>query len=100
MTDNMIIVKDFICSICHENMLDDLRSTKCGHMFHPNCIMQWLKVKDSCPLCNTCTNIDDLRAHPTLNSSFQPLIKTNKEELCKACDKQICGKALKTRCSH
>lgn len=72
--------------------------------FFPNqkqtSITKWLQVKDICPLCNNKTTIEDLRAHPTQNSSFQPQLKNDKDEICYVCHAQIYEKALKARCSH
>lgn len=30
---------------------DDLGKLKCGHDFHTECIKQWLKQKNLCPIC-------------------------------------------------
>ncbi len=43
------------CPICLENFSDlkteDLRMTKCGHLFCESCIFTWLKKHKKCPLC-------------------------------------------------
>lgn len=50
------------CSICLDSM--DATNTSlctrslalpCGHLFHENCVLIWLKVKQICPLCKTPT---------------------------------------------
>ena len=39
------------CAICYEEMLNNLAVTKCGHIFHRECIDQaWIRT-ESCPLC-------------------------------------------------
>lgn len=40
------------CSICLEN-LDPACHTEleCGHVFHANCIVRWVGIRKSCPLC-------------------------------------------------
>lgn len=41
------------CCICQEEYVngDDLGKLKCGHDFHTECIKQWLKQKNLCPIC-------------------------------------------------
>lgn len=41
------------CSICIEkiNINDDIRKLNCGHIFHKNCIDQWLVISPICPIC-------------------------------------------------
>ncbi len=42
------------CSICLnsiKNEEEDIKKTKCNHLFHNECISRWLKIKSSCPLC-------------------------------------------------
>jgi len=40
------------CSICFENVnFTDKHYLRCGHVFHFNCISEWLKVKNICPIC-------------------------------------------------
>lgn len=41
------------CSICLEQFSegDTVKKLKCKHIFHPECIQQWLSKEASCPLC-------------------------------------------------
>eukprot|EP00397_Hematodinium_sp_SG-2012_P022696 GEMP01023534.1.p1 GENE.GEMP01023534.1~~GEMP01023534.1.p1 ORF type:complete len:554 (+),score=121.42 GEMP01023534.1:233-1894(+) len=41
------------CSICFENYIDkqELKFTPCNHLFHEECLRNWLKIKRTCPLC-------------------------------------------------
>ncbi|CAJ1958913.1 unnamed protein product [Sphenostylis stenocarpa] len=38
------------CAICFEDFVVGVRMA-CMHMFHKNCISEWLKIGHSCPLC-------------------------------------------------
>tara|TARA_B100000674_G_C37868268_1_gene928188 strand:+ start:145 stop:975 length:831 start_codon:yes stop_codon:yes gene_type:complete len=38
------------CTICLESE-GTMIPTVCGHNFHTNCLMEWLKDHDSCPVC-------------------------------------------------
>ena len=40
------------CSICFENVnFADKHYLRCGHVFHLNCISEWLKLNNICPNC-------------------------------------------------
>ena len=40
------------CSICLEEMNKEIKQTICNHLFHKECIEEWIKnSKNSCPLC-------------------------------------------------
>ncbi|XP_073007947.1 probable E3 ubiquitin-protein ligase ZFP1 isoform X1 [Typha latifolia] len=43
------------CIICQEEYKEkeSLGTLNCGHEYHAPCIMQWLMVKNSCPICKT-----------------------------------------------
>lgn len=45
------------CSICLKSLSNHTIQTltTCGHRFHKRCITQWLKTKDTCPLCRAST---------------------------------------------
>ena len=42
------------CYICYDEFKDNelLKQLKCGHIFHQECLSQWLINKDNCPYCN------------------------------------------------
>ena len=44
---------DMECSICLELLTDNMEccSIKCGHVFHTECIKEWSRIKQNCPLC-------------------------------------------------
>ena len=39
------------CCICLDDILSNIKTTKCNHIFHKKCINNWLKEKNECPLC-------------------------------------------------
>ncbi|CAN7102774.1 probable E3 ubiquitin-protein ligase RHG1A [Brassica rapa] len=43
------------CCICQEEYTegDDMGTLECGHEFHSQCIKEWLKQKNLCPICKT-----------------------------------------------
>ncbi|KAL0699528.1 hypothetical protein Bca4012_055650 [Brassica carinata] len=49
-------VNDDSCCICLEKYGEKKRAVRkleCTHMFHLDCIEEWLKVKRTCPLCQS-----------------------------------------------
>lgn len=42
-----------VCSICQDSfkLNEVVKALPCRHHFHTDCILPWLRVKDSCPLC-------------------------------------------------
>merc|ERR550514_2231624 len=41
------------CAICREGfgVGDGLRRLPCGHEFHGDCVVPWLQVHNTCPVC-------------------------------------------------
>ena len=42
---------DTNCSICQEGLVQGTRLRACNHVFHDQCIGQWLQVNTRCPVC-------------------------------------------------
>ena len=54
--DDLGRFNDATCTICimEIDRSEEIREIKsCGHIFHAGCLENWLKVKESCPLCKT-----------------------------------------------
>jgi hypothetical protein len=46
------------CSICLSNLNNSKTKTfTCNHTFHETCINEWLKDKDTCPMCRVVINV-------------------------------------------
>ncbi|CAA0407124.1 putative E3 ubiquitin-protein ligase RHG1A [Arabidopsis thaliana] len=43
------------CCVCQEEYTEgeDMGTLECGHEFHSQCIKEWLKQKNLCPICKT-----------------------------------------------
>jgi hypothetical protein len=53
------------CSICFIPLYDHKTITmECGHKYHKKCIINWLKTKNVCPLCNEQRNMIPLPPSP------------------------------------
>ena len=44
---------DSCCSICIERCRHTVISLPCRHEFHPSCITEWFRQRDSCPVCRS-----------------------------------------------
>ncbi|MCQ2818117.1 MAG: TPM domain-containing protein [archaeon] len=45
--------------IIEEELKKNISKLQCGHQFHTDCIVNWLKRKESCPLCREKFDIDE-----------------------------------------
>ena len=45
--------KDITCNVCLNNLAinDEITILECKHEFHLNCILEWLKIRNTCPVC-------------------------------------------------
>ncbi|MCD7461040.1 RING finger protein 24 [Datura stramonium] len=45
------------CCLCLVDYCDgeDLAKIDCGHVYHIDCIKEWIKLKNSCPICKRIT---------------------------------------------
>ena len=53
--------EDPCCSVCISDYEkgDKLRVLPCKHLFHVDCVDQWLSVNATCPLCRKSIFVDD-----------------------------------------
>ena len=42
-------ISDEICTICYSSNGDAI--TKCGHIFHRECVEKWFEINSHCPVC-------------------------------------------------
>jgi len=40
-----------ICGICRDELVDDIKTLSCNHVFHTECIDSWTARVPSCPFC-------------------------------------------------
>lgn len=47
------------CTICCEDLKDKATLMPCGHLFNKECICEWLKQHNQCPVCRHELPTDD-----------------------------------------
>ncbi|OWR49790.1 hypothetical protein KGM_214851 [Danaus plexippus plexippus] len=60
-----------LCTICSDivNQAENIYVTKCGHVFHYNCLSKWIARSKSCPQCrNKVTDKCMFRFYPTISN--------------------------------
>ena len=61
------------CTICRENFEENsiVRKLNCGHIFHLNCIDEWLESNIRCPVCRNDLRDNDDEDEPHNNHNVQ-----------------------------
>ncbi|KYN39322.1 TRAF-interacting protein [Trachymyrmex septentrionalis] len=61
-----------LCVICQDQLSspDDIFFTRCGHVFHHRCLLQWLERSETCPQCRNRVIIEKIhKAHFTVSNT-------------------------------
>lgn len=45
--------QDFQCPVCFQGNNSPVVITECDHIYHLDCIENWLKIRTDCPICRT-----------------------------------------------
>ena len=53
--------KNLICPICLDNNNLDVVIENCQHWYHKECIYNWLKESNSCPLCRVTIDKNNIK---------------------------------------
>ncbi len=63
-------LEDSYCSVCLSSLINDISKLSCNHSFHEKCINEWLKVKDTCPLCRFSIIRPNMDVLPRINTNI------------------------------
>jgi hypothetical protein len=55
------LIKDDVCTVCQEQLSENeeksnkvyYKTNCCGSTYHTTCLIQWLNIKNTCPICRT-----------------------------------------------
>ena len=56
------VISETTCSICCEDFYkenDKIATTMCHHSYHFECITEWLKKSENCPLCRSAIHLPE-----------------------------------------
>ena len=54
LADDLVPTSSAICCICLDDFSDTekkINKLRCGHIFHKNCVQEWLIDNETCPEC-------------------------------------------------
>ncbi|KAL4499032.1 hypothetical protein ABPG72_016934 [Tetrahymena utriculariae] len=66
-------IADLQCSVCLEEFVlgkDKIKVTICNHIFHDNCLDEWLSKFKNCPLCRQIHSLSQIKTHLEKNSKI------------------------------
>ncbi|KNA05021.1 hypothetical protein SOVF_194290 [Spinacia oleracea] len=51
--DTLRMSSDSACPICKQDFLlnQEIQKLECNHFYHSHCIMSWLQINNTCPVC-------------------------------------------------
>lgn len=100
----MTTIETPICSICISPLGEtNICTLECGHTFHYNCVFQWNRQNQSCPMCRDEINIDPPQQIVNTNTNFRDIVQNSNQHRfkvqCKECDKFLvecddCGEKM------
>ncbi|CAF1396543.1 unnamed protein product, partial [Rotaria sordida] len=67
---NHLSTLEEVCSICWEKF-EKARCLPCGHLFHENCLRNWLEHDTTCPICRLSLHEDTIQATSTNPTPIQ-----------------------------
>ena len=69
------------CSVCWEDFkLDEIvRKLTCSHLYHESCIIPWLELHGTCPICRKSLNPDQPDEQSSLNAAANAVANTLSE---------------------
>lgn len=60
-TENILTEDVVVCAVCKDkfSMEEKVRKLPCGHYYHDDCILPWLNIRNTCPVCRHELPTDD-----------------------------------------
>ena len=85
------------CSICYESFDydEDLVKTICNHVFCKECLIEWININDTCPVCRNSTPIPKNKIQEIINNDLPLLPCTHKINKSKKSFLNFCNKSVK-----
>lgn len=85
------------CSICFESFDDneELVRTICNHIFCKECLIQWININDTCPVCRHCTPIPKNKIQKIIDNDLPLLPCKYKINRSNTCMLSFCTKSIK-----
>jgi hypothetical protein len=61
LTEEELKKKDVVCAVCKDEVMveEKVRKLPCSHYYHGDCILPWLSIRNTCPVCRFELPTDD-----------------------------------------